>query len=80
MLLNDLQEFNEQLPELVHCSNLQTLGGRVYATQGRAKRYHLEVRILLKEETALQACMDSTDLRLCIEQTTVALYRGLEQL
>jgi hypothetical protein len=80
MLLDNLEQLYEQLPELIYGSNLEALGGRVYATQGRTERYHLQVGILLEEETTLQACVDSAYLRLCGKEAAVALYRSLKQL
>ena len=80
MLVDNLEQLYEQLPELIYRSNLEALGGRVYATQGRTERYHFQVGVLLEEETTLQARVDSTHLGLCTKEATIALYGCLEQL
>jgi hypothetical protein len=73
ILLDALQELNEELPELIDSSNLETLVWRVYAAQGRTERHHLQVRILLQEQAALQASVDGTHLRLLTKESAVAL-------
>ena len=79
LLLENLEKLYQQLPELINGRDLQTLVGRVYATERRTKRNHLQVGVLLQEQTTLQTCVDSAHLRLGSEQLTVALYAGLEQ-
>ena len=73
------QYIDKQIPELAYGGNLKTLVRRVYATQCGAERDHLQLGILLEEETALQACMYSSDLWLNAKKTLVALYRHGQQ-
>ena len=64
-LIYDAQKLNEQLPELIDGRNFKTLVGRVYATQRGTERHHLQVGVLLEEESALQTCMYGAYLGLC---------------
>lgn len=79
-LFYSLEHIEQQSPELIYSSYLESLVRRVNASQGWAKRDHLEVWILLKEESTLKARVYSANLRLYAKQRVVALQcRGQQR-
>ena len=53
---------------------MQTLVGGVDTTERRAKRHHVEIRILLGEQTTLQSGVDTQHLRIFVEQLAIGSY------
>ncbi len=60
--------------KLIQRGQFQFFSWSMDAAEGGAEGNHVKVRELLKEKTALKACVDGFYLRLCIEQPAVALY------
>ena len=68
------------LPEQLDRWNEHTLIRRVHTSQGRTKRNHVQVRIFLQEQAALQTCMDGLHLGILAKQAFVTLNGNLQNL
>ena len=65
------------LPELIDSGDIKFLIGRVDTGHGWAEAYHIEVRILGEEESALEAGVDSLDGGLNAEEFFVGVSSDL---
>ena len=68
------------IPNHLYGWNVETFIRCVDKTQRRAETYHVEVRIALREETALQTSMDATNYGLLAEQLLVGGYDDFREL
>ena len=72
-----LQDVEEVVPNHLDGGDVQTLVRRVDTTQGGAEADHVEVRVALGEEAALQTGMDATNHRHLAEELLVGIHHNL---
>ena len=75
-----LEQGHEVLPPEGNGGYEQALVGRVYATHGGAEGYHIEVGVFLKEESALETCVDGFHLGLLAEELSLGGDGNLQNL
>ena len=68
------------IPEHVDSRDQQTFVGGMYTAHGRAERNHIQIRIGLQEQSALQPRMDRSHFRFLAEQTLITVDGDLENL
>ena len=68
------------IPDHLDGGDVQTLIGRVDETEGGAEAHHVEVGVTLREEAALETCMDAANDGLFLEELLVGCYDNLLQL
>lgn len=78
-LVDILQYGEQEVPNLLYCRDVQALVGGVDVAERRTEANHVEVRVLLREQTALQSGVDALDNRVLTEELVIFLYGNLHQ-
>ena len=60
LFLYILQDIEDMIPYHLYGGNVQAFVGGVYATQGRTKRYHVEVGVAFGKQSTLKTSVNAT--------------------
>ena len=76
---DSVEDSHKVAPDHVHCRYVQTLVRAMHTAQSGTERHHVEARIFLAEQTALQTSMDATHDGFLAKQLDVCLSRNAQE-